>query len=195
MDQRPDLRKDVVFFQPVHLPLFFGIAVFNFEGNGVILNLHASMKNPEDFHKVMRKTLVAIILILIVFATISYIAYSSETKDMITLNLPHDNLTSFVQLCYSVGLLCSYPMQVIPAIDIAEKGSFYEKLPTWDKFPRIKSMIFRSILVILTGISAMIIPKFGLFINLSGAFACTALAFVLPALMYNKAFKGDMTNA
>lgn len=110
MDQRPDLRKDVVFFQPVHLPLFFGIAVFNFEGNGVILNLHASMKHPEDFHKVMRKTLVAIILILVVFATISYIAYSSETKDMITLNLPHDNLTSFVQLCYSVGLLCSYPM-------------------------------------------------------------------------------------
>ena len=42
--------------------------------------------------------------------------------------------------------------------------------------------------VILTAIMAMIVPKFGLFINLIGAFACTALAFVLPVRMYDKLF-------
>ena len=34
--------------------------------------------------------------------------------------------------------------------------------------------------IISSGIVATIVPKFGLFINLTGAFACTALAFILP---------------
>jgi len=48
-------------------------------------------------------------------------------------------------------------------------------------------------IVIATGISATIVPKFGLFINLTGAFACTALAFILPVLMYSTLFKDEMT--
>lgn len=39
----------------------------------------------------------------------------------------------------------------------------------------------------------MVIPKFGLFINLTGAFACTALAFVIPVMMYQKIFKDEIT--
>jgi amino acid permease len=34
----------------------------------------------------------------------------------------------------------------------------------------------------------MSVPKFGLFINLVGSVACTALAFVVPVLIYNRAF-------
>jgi amino acid permease len=40
----------------------------------------------------------------------------------------------------------------------------------------------------MTAIVAMVVPKFGLFINLVGSFACTALGFVIPVLVYNKAF-------
>jgi len=78
------------------MPLFFGIAVFNFEGNGVILNLHASMKDPSKFEKIMRNCLIAIISILIIFACCSYEAFGSKIDDMVTMNLPHDNLTSSV---------------------------------------------------------------------------------------------------
>ena len=49
-------------------------------------------------------------------------------------------------------------------------------------------------MVMLTAVSAMVVPKFGLFVNLTGAFACTALAFVLPPLMYNKAYSETVTN-
>jgi hypothetical protein len=31
----------------------------------------------------------------------------------------------------------------------------------------------------------MIVPKFGLFISLTGSFACTCLAFILPIRMYD----------
>ena len=39
----------------------------------------------------------------------------------------------------------------------------------------------------------MVVPKFGLFINLSGAFACTALAFILPVMMYSSLFKEELS--
>ena len=36
------------------------------------------------------------------------------------------------------------------------------------------------------------IPKFGLFINLVGAFSCTALVFVLPIRIYDKVFANEI---
>jgi len=54
-------------------------------------------------------------------------------------------------------------------------------------------MIFRTSLVLLTSFGAMIVPKFGLFINLIGSFACTALAFILPVHIYDKAHKGELS--
>jgi amino acid permease len=68
-------------------------------------------------------------------------------------------------------------MQVMPAIDITEKTECFRKMPN---LLSNKSVIMRTLIVLMTGILAMSIPKFGLFINLTGAFACTALAFILP---------------
>ncbi len=45
----------------------------------------------------------------------------------------------------------------------------------------------------MTAVVAMVVPKFGLFINLVGSFACTALGFVIPVLIYNKAFDQEIT--
>jgi hypothetical protein len=42
--------------------------------------------------------------------------------------------------------------------------------------------------VIGTAISAMVVPKFGLFLSFSGAFACTGLAFILPVTQSLKYF-------
>ena len=67
-----------------------------------------------------------------------------------------------------------------------EKTKGFEKLPSMfgDKFRWLNSLVLRTLVVIASGYSAMIIPKFGLFINLTGAFACTALAFIIPVSFY-----------
>jgi proton-coupled amino acid transporter len=43
----PQYHQNLQTFNILHMPVFFGLAVFNFEGNGVILNVKASMKEPE----------------------------------------------------------------------------------------------------------------------------------------------------
>lgn len=45
----------------------------------------------------------------------------------------------------------------------------------------------------MSGILAQSIPKFGLFINLSGAFSCVILAFICPVVLYNKVFEKEIS--
>ena len=78
------------------MPLFFGIAVFDFEGNGVVINLHSSIKHPEKFYGILYKSLAFVITLICVFSTLAYWSFGTDLEDMVTLNLPHDNLTSLI---------------------------------------------------------------------------------------------------
>ena len=152
------------------------------------------MIDSSQFETIIRNVLIAIISILVIFSVATYEAYGKRLDDMVTMNLPHDNLTSSMQLIYCLGLLGTFPIQAIPAVDISEKTKcFRESGNPFKETPYIKNIILRSVIVVSTGISATIIPKFGLFINLTGAFACTALAFILPVLMYSQLYKDEMT--
>ena len=87
------------------------------------------MKEPEKFPAIMRNVLIAVISILVLFSVAAYEAFGTTIRDMVTLNLPHDNLTSSVQLLYCFGLLGSYPMQVMPALNIVEKTECFGSCP------------------------------------------------------------------
>jgi len=130
---------------------------------------------------------------LCIFSGIAYWSYGESLEDMVTLNLPHDNLTSMIQVFYCFGLLGSYPMQMMPVFEIIETAKCYGRIPTMSSFRPSKRMCFRTSLVLLTAFGAMVVPKFGLFINLIGAFACTALAFILPVRIYDMTHYEEMT--
>ena len=66
------MSNDLNYFKPSAIPLFFGVAVFDFEGNGVVINLHASMQEPEKFNKVLVTTLSVYVTALCIFSTIAY---------------------------------------------------------------------------------------------------------------------------
>ena len=81
----------------------------------------------------------------------------------------------------------------MPAYEIYEKSESYLRLPSSKSFAPAKRLILRTITLIACAIAAMVVPKFGLFINLVGAFACTLLVFVLPVQIYNKAYNGALS--
>lgn len=87
----------------------------------------------------------------------------------------------------------SFPMQLVPVFEIIEKSDLYNRLPTMQCFMASKRLFSRALLVLISATGALIVPKFGLFINLNGSFACTALAFVMPVWMYNQTHEGKIS--
>ena len=189
----PELANDLVMFDVTGYPLFFGLACAILEGNGIILNIESTMKTPEDFNMVLTSAVGFCLMVFCAFATIGYWSYGSTISDFIPLNLPHDDVTDFTQILFCFGLFSSIALQSMPVFDIYESTPFYKEIPAVEGYPQAKRFILRSITVALCAFASMSVPKFGLFINLVGAFSCTALVFVLPIRIYDKVFANDMS--
>lgn len=77
------------------LPLFFGTAVFAFEGIALVLPLKNVMKKPENFSStfgVLNVQIVAATCIYVSIGAIGYWKYGEETEASLTLNLPTDEM-------------------------------------------------------------------------------------------------------
>lgn len=126
LSQEPKVEREIKYFDIVHYPMFFGIAILNFEGNPATLNVQASMRNPEKFPFVFVLSALVVSTLVITVSSLSYLAYGSEVEDLITLNLPHNEVTTLVRLIYSFGLLASFPLQMFPCLDIVENFRCYK---------------------------------------------------------------------
>mmetsp|Transcript_10261 Transcript_10261/g.9065 ORF Transcript_10261/g.9065 Transcript_10261/m.9065 type:complete len:128 (+) Transcript_10261:981-1364(+) len=80
------------------------------------------------------------------------------------------------------------------AIYIIEDYSWYHRISTWGKFD-LRYYVIRAIYVIISGLMAIIIPKFGLFLDFLGAFAGTILCLIIPVIIYEKVFKGSLSTS
>lgn len=73
------------------LPLFFGTAIYLFEGIGLVLPLKNAMKKPEDFSRpmgVLNVGMVILTVVFIAFGVVGYWKYGEDVESSLTLNLP-----------------------------------------------------------------------------------------------------------
>lgn len=163
---------------PGGFPLFFGIAVFAFEGINMALPVEQSMTNPEEFKDVLQSVFIHLTVLLVLVGALSYSAYGNDTEDIIFLNLPQNWAVKTVQIFYAIALFFSIPVQMFPAIAILES------FPYFGSVFRENIYIHRFLVMLVVGLIASVVPNFGLFVNLCGALGGATLAFCLPSVFY-----------
>lgn len=92
------------------LSVFFygiGVAVYAFEGVGMVFPIESEMKESRHFGKILALSMGLISLMYGAFGALGYFAFGPDTKDIITANLGAGWISAMVQLGLCVNLFIS----------------------------------------------------------------------------------------
>jgi len=170
-------------------PFYFSVAIYCFEGAGMILSLEESLATEirDQFRSYFVRTILAITTLYITFGVAGYLSYGPETNEIITLNLPSNegfNFAILVKICLCFSLFFTYPIMLFPVTSILEKKMEISQSSSAAKFLRL-------LIVLLTGLIVLKVPNFGQLMALVGASCCTLLAYIMPALCHLVLFRRD----
>ncbi|KAJ8656071.1 hypothetical protein O0I10_008294 [Lichtheimia ornata] len=180
----------VSMWSPMSFPLFIGTVAFTYEGIGLVIPITESMKEPQKFPGVLRRTLIVITTLFISLGAVSYLAFGEDVQTIILLNLPSkDPVVSSIQTLYSLAICLSIPLQLFPAIRIMENGLFTTRSGKNNAMVKWQKNVFRVLVVFLCAWIAIVGSKDKLdkFVALIGALFCIPLCFVFPPLFHMKA--------
>ncbi|KAK6636476.1 hypothetical protein RUM43_010137 [Polyplax serrata] len=168
------------------LPLYFGTAIYAFEGIGVVLPLENNMKTPQDFggwRGVLNTGMVIVACLYTAMGFFGYLKYGDAVAiGSITLNLPQNEiLAQSVKLTMALSIFLSFGLQLYVPVGIM--WPFLKSKFQSDNAQKYGEYVLRVSLVLLTFGLAIMIPNLGAVISLVGAASSSTLAIIFPPLI------------
>ncbi|KAL6959807.1 Amino acid transporter avt3c [Sarracenia purpurea var. burkii] len=151
-----------------------GVAVYAFEGVGMVLPLESETKDKHKFGKILCLSMVFICVLYGAFGLLGYFAFGVDTKDIITTNLGQGLVSALVQLGLCVNLFFTFPLMMNPVYEVVERRFCEARYCLW----------LRWVVVFGVSLVALSVPNFADFLSLVGSSVCIVLGFVLPALFH-----------
>eukprot|EP00088_Acartia_fossae_P007143 TRINITY_DN13325_c0_g1_i1.p1 TRINITY_DN13325_c0_g1~~TRINITY_DN13325_c0_g1_i1.p1 ORF type:complete len:518 (-),score=24.62 TRINITY_DN13325_c0_g1_i1:787-2340(-) len=166
-------------------PIFFGTAIFAFEGISVVLPIENQMTNKQDmlgWNGVLNVSMVTIACLYISMGFFGYLKYGSDVASSITLNLPqNDILAQSSLLMFSLAIFFSYALQFYVVMDII--GPNIIKPRVSDRMYSTVEYLTRILLTVFTLGLAATVPWLDLLVSLLGAIKMSTLSLMAPALI------------
>ncbi|KAE9597919.1 hypothetical protein Lal_00029616 [Lupinus albus] len=159
-----------------------GVAVYAFEGVGMILPLESEAKDKDKFGGVLGVGILLISLLYGAFGALGYFAFGEETEGIITTNLGQGLVSVLVQLGLCINLFFTFPLMMNPVYEVIERRFFNFRYCLW----------MRWLMVLGVSLVALFVPNFADFLSLLGSSICVILSFVLPALFHYIVFKDEL---
>ena len=76
-------KSELKYFNFLEFPLFFGICVYQFEGNTTCLQIENSMNSPKQFRKVSIVGIIIIVALESTLAIIGYLAFINDAEEIV----------------------------------------------------------------------------------------------------------------
>mmetsp|Transcript_72726 Transcript_72726/g.151845 ORF Transcript_72726/g.151845 Transcript_72726/m.151845 type:complete len:617 (-) Transcript_72726:142-1992(-) len=180
-----DGTSDVEAVRPKGLLVCLGIACFTFEGIGLAIPVYESARDPLKFVPVYGATIFFMMSLIAVMSFLGYFCFGEDTNTLILINLGKGWVSDCIRIMFSLVMMVSFPLQMLPAIRIVESIFLMPSRPqTCDK--HLKSA-FRVLFVLLVaGVAIGASTALDNFVSLIGAVCGLPLAFIFPAICHGK---------
>ncbi|KAH0700067.1 hypothetical protein KY284_014282 [Solanum tuberosum] len=159
-----------------------GVAVFAFEGMGMVLPLESETRDKNKFGKILGLSVAFVAFLYGAFGALGYFAFGEETKDIITTNFRQGSLSSLVQLGLCINLFLAFPLMMNPVYEVMERRFYEGRYCLW----------LRWLVVLTVCCVALTVPNFADFMSLVGSSVSVVLGFVLPAFFHLIVFKDEL---
>ncbi|RKP07202.1 transmembrane amino acid transporter protein-domain-containing protein [Thamnocephalis sphaerospora] len=177
-----------VFVNPSQLAIALASISFSFGGNVIYPHVEATMRHPGSWSRVLTYAVFTIMGIYMVIAIPGYLAYGDQAQSPIFLNLPKGAATTSATILITIHVILAAPILLTSfALDVERSWGIEVK-----RLGRAKEFIYRAAVrattVTALTVIAMVVPFFGDFMSLLGAFANCMVVFVLPVVCYLRLF-------
>jgi len=167
------------------LSVWYGPALFSFEGMGTAVAIYESMGRIEP-DRYMRVATVAYAVGGVVYTyvmTTGYLAYGPSVPHNLLDAFPETAVGRSAQWVVVVALTCSYVLQMTPVFQMVETS-----IPGWAArfWP-----LWRTLLVGGTILLTVLVPAMEQMVGITGALSFSLLCFVLPGAFYLKLHPDD----